>query len=104
MARAFGHMVFFKLKDDSETAKQSLVAGCQKYLSEHPGTLHFSAGILAPEYDRDYKDLDFDVSLHLVFDTRESHDKYQVADRHNTFLEEFQDNWATVRVFDSDIH
>lgn len=99
--RALAHMVFFKLKDNSPAAKEKLVAACQKYLSDHEGTVYFSAGIRAEELKRDVNDQDFDVALHVVFRNKAAHDKYQTHPRHLKFIEENKDNWAGVRVFDS---
>lgn len=96
----FGHMVFFKLTDDSPAACDTMVAACQKYLSTHPGTAYFSVGKLA-DTDRDVNDRDFDIALHLVFESREAHDAYQVAELHDQFIAENKDNWSNVRVFDS---
>ena len=45
--------------------------------------------------------VDFDVALHVVFDSREAHDAYQTAPRHNQFIDENKPNWERVRVFDS---
>lgn len=95
------HMVYFKLKDSSDAAQKKLVAACQKYLSGHEGTLYFSAGVLAKDLKREVNDLDFDVSLHLVFKDKAAHDKYQTHPRHEDFIKEGKDNWAKVRVFDS---
>ena len=52
---------------------------CKKYLPTHPGVLHFSVGTLNPELDRPVNDRDFDVALHIVFDSKAAHDAYQVA-------------------------
>ncbi len=98
---ALGHMVYFKLKDNSDEAKQKLVTACHKYLSGHDGTLHFSAGTLVEDLDREVNDRDWDVALHLVFKNRAAHDTYQTHPRHKQFIEENRDNWAKVRVFDS---
>jgi hypothetical protein len=95
------HDVFFKLKDPSPAAKEALVAACQNYLSDHPGTVWFAAGVLANEFDREVNDRDFDVALHLVFANQAAHDQYQAAPKHAEFIQEQRDNWATVRVFDS---
>jgi hypothetical protein len=95
------HNVFFSLKVDSDTAKQALVAGCKKYLSQHPGTAFFAAGVLADDMQREVNDRDFDVALHVVFETVAAHDEYQQAEGHKKFIEEFKDNWEKVRVFDS---
>ena len=35
------HMVYFKLKDNSDAATQKFVAACQEYLSDHEGTIYF---------------------------------------------------------------
>jgi len=95
------HDVYFSLNDASPAARDALVAACKKYLTGHPGVVAFSAGVLASELDRPVNDRDFDVALHMVFDGRASHDKYQDAPRHKQFIEENQKNWKKVRVFDS---
>lgn len=95
------HDVYFTLKHDSDDAKEKLLAGCKKYLADHPGVVWFAAGILVEDHQRDVNDQDFDVALHMVFKDKASHDKYQNADKHHKFIEEFQENWEAVRVFDS---
>jgi len=95
------HNVFFSLQDDSPEAIAALLAGCRKYLTGHPGTVFFGAGSLAREYDRPVNDHDFDVALHVVFETGEAHDAYQVSPRHQEFIDTFSANWKAVRVFDS---
>ena len=95
------HMVYFQLKDSSDDAVGKLVAGCKEYLSEHEGTVYFSVGVIAKEMKRDVNDTDFHVALNLVFRDKAAHDKYSTHPRHMKFIEEFKDNWAKVRVFDS---
>jgi hypothetical protein len=97
------HMVFFKLKDASPKAKQKLVDACDKYLSKHPGTVYYSAGVRAEEMDREVNDSDFHVALHVVFANKEAHDAYQKHERHLKFIDENKDNWDGVRVFDSHV-
>jgi hypothetical protein len=99
--RMLSHDVYFTLKHDSEEARATLVAACQKYLSGHPGTVWFAAGMIAEELRREVNDLDFDVALHIVFKDKASHDKYQDSPKHHKFIEEFSESWETVRVFDS---
>ena len=96
-----GHMVYFTLKDRSPAAIEKMVQDCHKYLTDHPGTVFFAAGKLVPDLTRPVNQTDFDVALHVVFDTREAHDAYQQAPRHNQFIEENKPNWERVRVFDS---
>jgi hypothetical protein len=100
-AMLLSHDVYFTLKDDSPQARQQLVAGCEKYLSRHPGVVWFAAGTVADEFQRDVNDREFDVVLHVVFKDKASHDQYQVSADHVKFVEEFSGNWEKVRVFDS---
>ena len=93
--RMLSHDVYFALKDNSLGARKELVAGCKEFLSDHPGTVWFSAGMLVKELDRDVNDRDFDVALHIVFKDKPSHDKYQQADRHHKFIAEFKKDGAT---------
>jgi hypothetical protein len=96
-----GHMVYFTLKDRSPAAIEKMVEACKKYLTGHPGTVFFAAGTLVPDLNRPVNQTDFDVALHVVFDSREAHDAYQQAPRHNQFIEENKPNWERVRVFDA---
>src|SRR5438105_4379311 len=95
------HNVYFTLKDNSEPARQKLLAACRKYLTPHPGIVFFGCGTLAAELKRPVNDRDFDVALHVVFASQAEHDQYQVADLHLKFIEENKPNWQKVRVFDS---
>jgi hypothetical protein len=95
------HIVFFTLKDKSHEAREALVAACHQYLSDHPGTLHFSAGPRSQNYTRPVNDQEFDVALVLVFASEADHDRYQEAPRHKQFIAEQSPNWAAVRVFDA---
>ena len=95
------HCVYFSLNDNSDEAKQDLVASCRKYLTGHPGTVFIAVGALAVEYARPVNDRDFDVGLHIVFKDPATHDAYQKHERHLKFVAENKDTWKKVRVFDS---
>ncbi|MCR9223017.1 MAG: Dabb family protein [Hyphomonas sp.] len=95
------HNVFFELKDKDETAVQSLVDACYEYLAPHDGIVYFSAGPRHTDYQREVNDLNFDVALTIVFEDTAAQDAYQVTEPHLQFIEEFNENWASVRVFDS---
>ncbi len=97
------HNVFFTLHDKSEAARTHLIKACRLYLTGHPGLVFFACGSIEPDLDRPVNDREFDVSLHMVFAGREEHDLYQVAPRHNQFIEENKAGWAKVRVFDSTV-
>lgn len=101
MAR-LAHHVFFTLKDRSAENTATLVAACQKYLNDHPGLVDFSVGTRESDYQRPVN-ADYDVSLHVVFQDRASHDVYQTAERHLQFIAEQKETWAEVRVFDSNL-
>ena len=100
-AHGLAHVVFFTLKDQSCASCEAFVAACDKYLTDHPGTVHYSAGIRESSYQRPVNDQEFDVALVVVFDSKEAHDQYQVAPRHKEFIAEQSVNWSKVRVFDA---
>ena len=95
------HIVFFDLNDNSPAAQQTLVDSANKLLSGHEGTVYFSVGVMAPEFARPVNDQDYSVALHVVFDSKASHDKYQDHPRHKEFIAACKPNWKRVRVFDS---
>lgn len=95
------HNVFFKLKDDSPSKFDELVAACRKYLNVQPGIVFFAAGVLCAELTREVNVRDWDVGLHLVFVDKAAHDAYQSDPQHERFIAENKPNWAAVRVFDS---
>jgi hypothetical protein len=97
------HMVFFTLKDSSDTNRKRLVDACKKYLEAHDGVVYFSVGTLNSDLKREVNDRDFDVALHVVFRNRAAHDRYQDHPRHLEFIEKSKDLWSKVRVFDSDV-
>jgi hypothetical protein len=94
------HNVYFTLKDASTAAKDKLLAACQTYLTNHPGTVFFSCGTLADNLKREVNDRNFDVGLLIVFKDQAAHDAYQIAERHLEFIKLNKENWKTVRVFD----
>jgi hypothetical protein len=97
------HSVFFSLNDRSPAAIQKMLEDCRKYLSEHPGTVYFACGTLNPDLTRPVNDRDFDVALHVIFDSKKAHDDYQDSAIHHQFINENKPNWRLVRVFDADV-
>lgn len=95
------HSVFFELKNDDAASVQALVDGCYEYLAPHDGIVYFSAGARHTDYQREVNDLDFDVALTIVFENTDAQDAYQVTEPHLQFIDEFNENWESVRVFDS---
>ena len=79
------------------------MTACKTHLTGHPGTVFFACGTLQKELDRPVNVRDFDVALHLVFESKAAHAAYQDAPRHHQFVEENRENWKQVRVFDSEV-
>jgi hypothetical protein len=97
------HSVYFSLVDNSPAMIQAMVSACKKYLADHPGVIFFATGTLNGELTRPVNDVNFDVALHVVFDSNASHDAYQIAPLHQQFIQENKPNWKQVRVFDADV-
>ena len=95
------HNVFFALKDASESAQNALIAACETYLTGHQGEVFFCAAKLVPDLARPVNVRDFQVGLHVAFATRADHDLYQTHPRHLQFIAENKENWAQVRVYDT---
>ncbi len=95
------HHVFFTLNDNSDANVEKLVASCKKYLADHDGVIDFSVGTRDTELNRPVNDIQFDVSLHVIFRDRASHDAYQTAPLHLEFIALEKANWKQARVFDS---
>jgi hypothetical protein len=96
------HTVFFTLKDRSAASRERFVASCHKYLSGHEGVAFFAVGTIAEDIiEPEVSVRDFDVSLHLVFESKDGEAKYLKDPRHVKFVEENKANFGKVRVFDS---
>ena len=100
-SQMFAHNVYFTLNDASAEKTAELVAECHTYLKDHPGVIFFAAGTVSQTHDREVNVRDFDVSLHVIFDSVAAQDAYQTAADHLTFIERNKANWKQVRVYDS---
>ena len=99
----FVHDVYFTLSDNSAESQQALINDCYEKLAGIEGVLFLAAGTRDTELVRDVNDRDYDVSLHVFFTDRASHDSYQDAPDHLEFIEANKHRWQDVRVFDSAI-
>ena len=99
--KQLAHIVYFTLKEKSAENQKKLIDACNKYLSNHPGTVFYGTGGRATDLKRGVNVTDWDVGLHIVFKNKAAHDKYQVSKRHLQFIKENKDLWSKVRVFDS---
>lgn len=95
------HDVFFTLQESTPENREKLLAACRKYLVDHPGVVFFACGTPS-DLDRPVNDRAWDVGLHVVFESRADHDRYQTAPAHLQFIEENRSTWKQVRVFDTD--
>ncbi len=95
------HVVLFTLDDNSDQARQQLLAECKRRLSHHPGTVFYAAGTRADDIHWPVSDRDFDVAVCLVFKDRAAHDAYLDSADHTTFLEENERRWSSLRVLDA---
>lgn len=95
------HNVFFTLKERTPEAAEKLVSACKRYLTVQPGIVYFACGTLEPELTREVNVTNWDVGLHIVFESRAAHDAYQIDAAHVKFIEENKPTWAKVQVFDS---
>ena len=95
------HSVVFALKDRAPEARDKFVASCEKYLAGHRGTVTFAVGVIAPDVVEPVSDRDFDVTVHVVFESKEMLAAYLKSERHDQFVAENKDKFAKVRVFDS---
>lgn len=98
---AVGHMVYFTLKDRTNENAAKLVANCDKYLSDMPGVRFYAAGVRDKAFAGEPNDEEFDVALHVIFNSTAAYKKYTPHPMHQKFIEESKDLWSKVRVFDS---
>ena len=84
-----------RLEIDLIARRRELLVFCEVRARRHDRLVAPAATI---DLDRDW-----DVGLHVVFQDKASHDKYQVSERHKQFVEENRTAWKKVRVFDSAI-
>jgi hypothetical protein len=96
------HTVFFTLKDGSPEGREKFIASCEKYLRDHDGVEFFAIGTQTDDVVEPGVGIkDFDVSLLVIFASKELEAKYLVHPRHLEFVEKNKADFAKVRVFDS---
>ncbi len=101
-APKLSHMVFFTLKDHTEKARETFIASCDKYLTNHEGAEFYSLGTQTDDVVEPGVGVkDFDIALHVIFASKEAEAAYLKHPRHLKFVDENKDGFAKVRVFDS---
>lgn len=82
----FSHVVIFWTDPAQPNAVEQLLAGCNEYLRDLPGLLHFHVGKMVGSH-RPVVDQSYQVALNLVFPDKKAQDDYQVHPRHVEFVE-----------------
>jgi len=98
----FAHVVFFWLKnpdnqedrDKFETSLKKFINSSNYIKSKHVGT--------PADTDRDVIDNTYTYCLIATFKDKADQDKYQEEQVHKVFIEESQDLWEKVVVYDSE--
>jgi hypothetical protein len=79
-------MFFFQLCDTSRVLVEHFMNLCTHYLGGHPGQRHFSVGVRALEINRDVSGTNFEVSVHMIFNSIHDFNKYSASDSHEEFI------------------
>jgi len=96
------HNVFFWLKNpDNAKERQAFEKGANELLNncKYISSSHF--GTPANTEKRSVVDASFTYNAVIIFDSKESHDSYQIDPLHKKFIEECKDLWNKVVVYDS---
>lgn len=98
---ALVHHVYFWLKEPkNEAHKKQLLEGLEKLRKVK--TIKMShVGLPAGTENRDVVDHSYSVSYMAIFDSQADQDAYQVDPIHLNFVEENEDLWSKVIVYDS---
>ncbi|HMP30007.1 MAG TPA: Dabb family protein [Saprospiraceae bacterium] len=96
----FIHHVFFYLKNNNKANRDKLIAGLKK-LSRVKTIKAYHVGVPAPA-ERGVIVSDYSISWTTFFANVEAEKKYQVDPIHLQFIEECQDLWEKVVVYDTE--
>jgi hypothetical protein len=97
----FSHFVLFDLAAEDRAAHEAFTKTLDTYLKGHPGEVSYATGLRAADMSREVNLQDYDVTLHIVFETKAAHDVYQTAERHLRFIDLHKTEWTSVRVVDT---
>jgi hypothetical protein len=93
------HNVYFWLKDDIDDQGSTAFAQGLKKLSTDPLIKHSHYGKPAGTH-RGVVDNSYSYGLVFAFDNKDAHDRYQEGAVHNQFLQDHENKWYKVVVYD----
>ncbi len=97
----FAHTVFFWLKNpDSQEDRKAFETSLKKFLNKSAYAKTTFIG-KPPKASRDVVDGSFTYSLILTFESAEAQQSYQDEPPHKVFIEESENLWEKVVVYDS---
>lgn len=79
------HSLYFSLVDKSAASIRKFTDLCRQYLSAHPGVLLFDTGGLT-DIKRDVSFRGFEVSMDILYDSKQAYDNYLLSKEHSEFL------------------
>jgi hypothetical protein len=97
----FIHHVFFWLKDPSEKAVRAKFEKALMELVTVETIVSHHLGVPA-QTNRDVIDASYSYSLLITFKNKEDQDIYQTHPKHLKFINDCQDLWSRVVVYDSE--
>jgi hypothetical protein len=98
---AFVHTVYFWLKDPQNMQDRTAIEGSLKKFMQNSKYAQTKFVGKPPKATRDIVDDSFTYALVLTFSSAEEQEKYQKEEAHLIFIEESQDLWEKVLVYDS---
>lgn len=97
------HMVYFYLKEDVTAEEKEQFEEGLKTLLEIEEVYNYQIGIPGPTEERDVTDHSFGYSFSSWFENMEDYKVYAEHPVHLEFIDEYDDLWAEVRVYDSEV-
>lgn len=97
------HMVYFYLKEDVTAEEKEQFEEGLKTLLEIEEVYDYQIGIPGPTEERDVTDHSFGYSFSSWFENMEDYKVYAEHPVHLEFIDEYDDLWAEVRVYDSEV-
>ena len=100
----FAHTVFFWLKDDkNQNVRSRFKTSLEKFIKNSKYVTSMHLGTPA-ETDRPVIDNSYTYCLIATFPSKEEQDKYQDEEGHKIFIEESNELWEKVLVYDSEMN